>query len=127
VVEGCEHQVSIQVIAIRDELFNDPCCQQSGVSMPKNIARNAGLRVIAAFCLIISAQSAMAQNLANLSCGQLWYERNAVYAMFGYCFKTDQAIRTFGQGCYPPYGRLPGWAEARVAEIQAWERRKGCE
>jgi hypothetical protein len=93
----------------------------------KRMARNLSVRLIAALALLTSAQSAMAQSLADLSCGQLWYERNAVYAQFGYCFKTDQAIRTFGRGCVPPYGRMPNWAESRVAEIQAWERRKGCQ
>src|SRR5947209_17261208 len=81
---------------------------------------------IAATLVVITGQSAMAQNLANLSCRQLWYERNAIYAQFGYCFKTEQAIRTFGRGCSPPFGQLPGWARARVADIQAWENRKGC-
>jgi hypothetical protein len=82
--------------------------------------------VAAALLAVVTAQSALAQDLDNLSCGQLWYERNAVYAQFGYCFKTDQAIRTFGRGCYPPYGKLPGWAQTRVSDIQAWERRKAC-
>jgi hypothetical protein len=42
------------------------------------------------------------------------------------CFQTDQAIGTFGRGCFPPYGRLSGSAQARVNDIVAWERRKGC-
>lgn len=67
-----------------------------------------------------------AQDLNQLSCGQLWYERNQIYAQFGYCFKTDQAIGTFGRACFPPYGRLPGWAQSRVNEIVGWERRRGC-
>ena len=82
--------------------------------------------IIVGAATAIVTSAAIAQNLAALSCGQLWYERNAIYAQFGYCFQTEQAINTFGRGCNPPYGRLPGWAEARVAAIQAWERRKGC-
>jgi hypothetical protein len=82
----------------------------------------------AAFALgtITIGGSAMAQNLAGLSCGQLWYERNSIYAQHGYCFKTEQAIGAFGRGCFPPYGRLPASAQSRVDDIIAWERRKGC-
>lgn len=64
--------------------------------------------------------------LRRLSGGQLWYERNAIFARYGYCFKTEQALRTFGPRCHPPYGRLPPHAQDRVNEIMAWERRKGC-
>ena len=30
------------------------------------------------------------------SCGDLWYERNAIYKDAGYCFKTARGIRAFG-------------------------------
>jgi len=80
----------------------------------------------AAIGLLASAQVAGAQGYANLSCGQLWYERNAIFAQYGYCFKTPQAISAFGRACFPPYGRLPPSAQARVDEIIFWERRKGC-
>lgn len=63
---------------------------------------------------------------AAMSCDQLWYERNAIYAAKGYCFKTERAIRTFGPGCYPPYGKLNAGEQSRVNEIQTWEQRKGC-
>lgn len=67
-----------------------------------------------------------ARAYSRMSCGQLWYERNAIFAQYGYCFKTQQAINTFGRRCYPPYGNLPPHAQDRVNEIIAWERRKGC-
>ena len=70
--------------------------------------------------------TANAQGLAGLSCGQLWYERNSIFAQYGYCFQTPQAIAAFGTRCHPPYGRLPPYAQSRVNEIIAWERRKGC-
>ena len=60
------------------------------------------------------------------SCGQLWYERNEIYARNGYCFKTARARAAFGPGCFPPYGRLSGWEKRRVADIQAEERYMGC-
>ncbi len=61
-----------------------------------------------------------------MSCGELWYERNAIFARKGYCFQTRRAIRVFGPRCYPPYGRLNRWERDRVAEIRYWERVKGC-
>jgi hypothetical protein len=67
-----------------------------------------------------------AQELAGQSCGQLWHARNAIFAEFGYCFKTPQGIAAFGRACFPPYGKLPAGAQARVNEIISWERRKGC-
>ena len=67
-----------------------------------------------------------AQNLSQLSCGQLWYERNAIFARYGHCFQTEQAINTFGRAYFPPYGKLPPNAQSRVHEITAWDRRKGC-
>lgn len=63
---------------------------------------------------------------AQLSCDQLWYERNAIYARHGYCFKKSRAIATFGRGCKPPYGQLPGNLQNVVRDIQAWEKRRGC-
>jgi hypothetical protein len=94
--------------------------------MRRSIARTIGLGTVTAIGLLASAQIAGAQGYANLSCGQLWYERNAIFAQYGYCFKTPQAINAFGRACFPPYGRLPPSAQARVDEIILWERRRGC-
>ena len=69
---------------------------------------------------------ARAQEPAYMSCGELWYARNKIYARNGYCFKTPRAISVFGEGCFPPYGDLRGWEKDRVNEIQMWEARKGC-
>jgi len=69
---------------------------------------------------------AKAQDAAYMSCGELWFARNKIYARNGYCFKTERAISTFGEGCFPPYGQLRGWEKDRVDEIQMWEARKGC-
>jgi YARHG domain len=82
--------------------------------------------VVSALGQIGASMPAKAQNYGSLSCGQLWYERNAIFAEYGYCFKTDQAISAFGPGCFPPYGRLPPHAQSQVNEIVAWERRKRC-
>jgi hypothetical protein len=69
---------------------------------------------------------ARAQGAAAMSCDQLWYARNAIYARRGYCFNTDRAREIFGAGCFPPYGKLSGWEKARVNELQMWEGRRGC-
>lgn len=72
------------------------------------------------------ATTAVAQGYSNMTCGQLWYARNRIYADAGFCFKTARARRTFGAGYFPPYGRLSGWAREEVNRIQAWEARNGC-
>ena len=69
---------------------------------------------------------AFADDPAYMSCNELWYARNAIYARNGYCFNTERARAVFGAGCFPPYGQLSGWERNRVNELQMWERRKGC-
>ncbi|ABS67609.1 conserved hypothetical protein [Xanthobacter versatilis] len=72
------------------------------------------------------APAAHAQALSELSCRALWVQRNAVYAERGYCFKTADAIATFGERCFPPYGQLTPSQQRYVDEVKAWEARKGC-
>jgi hypothetical protein len=71
------------------------------------------------------------EELSSMSCGDLWYRRNAIFARNGYCFKTDRAIRVFGnEGCrFYVEGDVPmSRAEREEVEIiRAIERRKGCE
>ncbi|MFG1299194.1 YARHG domain-containing protein [Xanthobacter sp. V3C-3] len=75
---------------------------------------------------LVHAQAAGAQALGELSCRALWYQRNAVYAEQGYCFKTKDAIATFGERCFPPYGKLTPEQQRYVEQVKAWEARKGC-
>jgi hypothetical protein len=63
---------------------------------------------------------------AGLNCKGLWYERNAIYARYGYCFKSDEARAAFGPGCFAPYGELPSNLKRVVDHIQSIERRRGC-
>ena len=74
----------------------------------------------------VLAPVAIAQDAASMSCGELWHERNAIYARNGYCFKTARARAVFGPGCFPPYGELRGSEKRRVDELQYWVRRNGC-
>jgi hypothetical protein len=81
---------------------------------------------VASTMLVVAPSAASAQDAASMSCEQLWYARNKIYARSGYCFNTDRAREVFGPGCFPPFGRLHGWEKARVQELQMWERRNGC-
>lgn len=81
----------------------------------------AGLLLTGTFVEAVHAQDA-----AGMSCRELWYARNAIYARKGYCFKTERGRAAFGPGCFPPYGALSGWERDRVNELQYWEREKGC-
>ena len=77
------------------------------------------------------APAAAQDGLSSMSCGDLWYRRNEIFARNGYCFKTDRAIRVFGnQGCrfYVEADVPMSRAERDEVEIlRAIERRKGCE
>jgi YARHG domain len=74
---------------------------------------------------------AAAQNLWSLSCGDLWYQRNAIFARNGYCFKTARALRVFGNAsCSFNYeGDVPMSQDERqlVATIRSIEAQKGCQ
>ena len=90
------------------------------------VSRFAALTVAALGLLLEAGSIASAANYAGMTCGQLWYARNAIYAQNGYCFKTARARAVFGRGCFPPYGRLSNWEQKQVNDIMYWERRKGC-
>jgi hypothetical protein len=67
-----------------------------------------------------------ARSYSGMSCYNLWYARNAIFADKGYCFEKPKSVKAFGRRCYPPYGRLNQWEEDEVDRIKSWERRKGC-
>jgi hypothetical protein len=78
-----------------------------------------------------AATSASAQDgLWSLSCGDLWYRRNAIYARNGYCFKTDRALRVFGnENCrfYEERDIPMSRGEREEVEIiRSIEQQKGC-
>lgn len=88
------------------------------------------LRILAVAGLLAVAVPALAQDYGSMACEDLWYSRNALYKEAGYCFKTARAIQAFGNaGClYDNMGAVPLSQAARreVADIQYWERRRGC-
>lgn len=101
---------------------------QSFISRPFDKTRpmTAVLAAAVSAVLLLSTGAAVAQSYRGMSCGQLWYARNAIYASKGYCFETQRAIRVFGRACFPPYGRLNRAEQREVDAIRSWERRKGC-
>lgn len=86
----------------------------------------AGLLWAAFVFQIATANTSLAQGPEDMSCSELWYKRNEIYARNGYCFKTPRARAVFGPGCFPPYGQMSGWEKRRVNELQYWEARRGC-
>ena len=67
---------------------------------------------------------------AQGACQRLWVERNSIYKDAGYCFKTERAIRYFGNaGCsYDDQRDVPLSSNdrRRIADIVAEERDLGC-
>ncbi len=85
------------------------------------------MRFLAATILLSAAATPA---LAAFPCDALWGERNAIYKDAGYCFRTERAIRAFGNaGCrYDDLADVPLSARQRadIAEIQRQERVNGC-
>ena len=83
------------------------------------MTRVAGLAAVAMsamFFLQVGGGSAEAQGYRYMSCSELWYARNAIYAEKGYCFKTARARAVFGPACFPPFGQLSRWEQEEVEE-----------
>ena len=82
--------------------------------------------LLAAASLTLATAPAFAQ-----SCQALWVERNSYYKAHGYCFKTQRAMRYFGNGgCYiydeAAVPLAPG-ERARIEAIRRLERDLGCD
>lgn len=65
------------------------------------------------------------------SCDQLWYERNAYFARYGYCFRSARGQAAFPPGnCRPDItvdnAPLTGFERGEVARLAAEEARLGC-
>jgi len=80
------------------------------------------LSILGASLIMARPESAMAQ-----SCYDLWYERNAIYDAYGYCFSTSLGRRVFDNSdCYTTNPRLSSYDRRRVNRIRREERRRGC-
>jgi YARHG domain len=84
--------------------------------------------VMAAAAALFVLSGTIAQ--AGDVCGDLWVERNQIFKDNGYCFKTRDAIRYFGNaGCiYDEQEDVPLSARERrtVQRLVAAERRNRC-
>ena len=85
--------------------------------------------------LMIAATITVATSVATFpayaqTCQQLWVERNQYTSITGYCFNTQRAIDTFGNGgCYINNENavtVTRAERARVAKIVQQERAMGC-
>ena len=85
--------------------------------------------------LILTTMLTVAASLAATpayaqSCQQLWVERNQYFKNHGYCFKTQRAIKFFGNaGCrINNEGAVPltSAERTRVDQIRRRERAMGC-
>ncbi len=75
---------------------------------------------------VLSMTLLSAADYSSMSCYDLWYARNSIFADKGYCFQSGKALSVFGRRCYPPYGRLSRWEKDEVSRIKYWEGVKGC-
>ena len=62
----------------------------------------------------------------EMTCDRLWYNKTAIYARRGKCFKDERALKVFGQRCFSPYGKLTFRDQRRVNDIARQQRRMGC-
>jgi YARHG domain len=91
------------------------------------------MRAVVIVSLAVALLSGFAVSTANAqgrACHRLWVERNQIYKDYGYCFKTREAIRYFGnRGCRYESEEdvpMPRRDRARISRIQAEERDLGC-
>lgn len=89
--------------------------------------------LISTFLAALTMSTVVAVSAAHAQsriCNRLWVERNQIYKDYGYCFKTERAIRYFGnRGCRYDYeSDVPMSTRDRdlVHQIQIEERRHGC-
>ena len=82
------------------------------------------------FGLSVLSTLVMCTSAAASICDDLSYQRNAIYARAGYCFKTSAQIRNFGNaGCrFDNVNDVPlsGRDRAEVDQIVRQERFEGC-
>ncbi len=79
---------------------------------------------------LLTGVAVSAANAQGRVCHRLWVERNQIYKDYGYCFKTPEAIRYFGnRGCRYEYEadlRMSRRDRAAIRRIQVEERDNGC-
>lgn len=66
------------------------------------------------------------RTLADLSCDDLWWARNEIYARNGYIFQTDRGRRAFGDQGWTRNPDLNRTEQRNINNIQLYERQFGC-
>jgi hypothetical protein len=78
-----------------------------------------------------NAPAPRAEVPASSTCESLWYERNSIWASYGYCFTSPRGIAAFGNaGCFRNQAQaqaaMSGQERAMVDRILAQESAQGC-
>lgn len=80
-----------------------------------------------AFLAALAGTALSAVPAGAQSCYDLWYERNAIYDSYGYCFRSSLGKRTFDNSdCHTRAPRLSPSDQRRVDSLRREERRRGC-
>lgn len=67
------------------------------------------------------------QTTRGPSCDDLWWERNAIFNRYGYCFKTARGRNAFDNSdCFTSNPSLSSADTSRVNQIKRQESRMGC-
>lgn len=95
------------------------------------LATLAAISALVFMASLISAGSgfstAQAQSMQGMTCYDLWFERNSIFANKGFCFRSQRAQSAFGAACFPPYGQLSRNEQWRVDALQRQERNMRCQ
>ena len=103
------------------------------LSMPKHQGMSTLARAVitaSAAVLLISSSGVTGHAQPATECQQLWVQRNQIFKVHGYCFKTQAAVEYFGNsGCtYNNQDSVPVTSAERsfIVRILARERALGC-
>jgi len=104
------------------------------LSMPKHQGMSTLTRAAitaSATVLLISSSGGIGHTQSGTECQQLWVQRNQIFKVHGYCFKTQAAVDYFGNaGClYNNQDSVPVTSAERsfIFRIVARERALGCQ
>ena len=83
------------------------------------------------YCCTTAATAPIPRAEAPQSCDDLWYQRNAIWAAYGYCFTSQRGQATFGNaGCFRDQGQaqaaMSRQERATVDRLKAAEAAQGC-
>ena len=84
-------------------------------------------RTLVIIALSLTLSNASNSSASTESCYDLWYERNAIYDAYGYCFSTPLGRRTFdNSACHTSSPSLAPEDRERAERIRKEEKRRKC-